>query len=117
MGKLVKMTGLVVAEAVFVEMKEMFEREQNPSYILTYGFANNKCTGYHFSSNERGVTVINNPVSDQIRLVYGTRDQFDANTNVCKDDTAFVDIHPDHVAQAAALTLGYLLYGQPPRLF
>lgn len=117
MVQLVKMAGLDIAESVYTEMKELLVDWKEEGHILTYGFANYKCTGYHFSANRRGVTVINNSVTDEIRLVFGDSSQFDTNTNVAKHDTGYTDIHPDDVQKAAKLVIGWLLRGAPPYVF
>jgi len=117
MVELVKMAGLEIAEAVFDHMKRLLEEWQEKDYILTYGFANNKCTGYHLSANRRGITVINNPITDEIRLVYGLSSQFHPDTNICRDDAQHIDLHPDDAEKAAKLVIGWLLRGAPPILF
>jgi len=114
--KLIKTAGLHIAEAVYNAMSTLDLGDEECNYILTDGFYNYKCTGYHFSDvvSGRGCTVVNNPVTDQIRLVYGSRADFNPDTYHAAVDTAFVDIHPDDVYHAASQTLGWLLDGRAP---
>lgn len=122
MGQLVKMAGLQIAEIVYGQLKELLHRRCYDQFdtpnIRVYGFSNNACTGYHFSSeNGRRCTVINNPVTDQIRIVYGGADDFDPATNLAKDTTRHVDLHPALTDRAAAIMRDWLGYGDSPTIF
>jgi hypothetical protein len=122
MGQLVKMTGLQIAERVYIELKELLHRRCYDQFdtpnIRVYGFCNNGCTGYHFASESgRSCTVINNPVTDQIRIVYGSATDFDAATNLAKDTAQQVDLRPELNDRAAEIIREWLGYGDFPAIF
>lgn len=114
MTTLIKMTGLQLAEAVYDAMLKVIDNCEDSAYILVEGFSRNKCTGYHFNMFPRRCTVVNNPVSDEIRIVYGMDNEFQRDTNWADDSVRFLDLDPGNMTKAAQSVYAWLAHAIDP---
>lgn len=114
MPQLIKMAGLVLAEKVLHEMESLINGHEDGYPIRVSGFCNYKTTGYHLSADGRNCSIINHPVSDSIRIVYGTVDDFDSSTNIADPNLEYVDVLAGEYYVAATLAINWLLKGIDP---
>lgn len=113
MGNIVRSSGFELADKVREEVVKRLAGEVFDIVEVAVSFV--KTSGLHYASLAQGIdrrcTIVNHPVGDGIRLVFGTREDFQFPSRAAKDSATTLDLGPTQF-EKAAINIVYWLRGQ-----